>query len=98
MMNVFAWRATDPKDMKAAAEPIGSMNDEFLRVLTVGRKVLCAWGNHGDYLGRGEKVTKMLVDEGRDLVCLEITKTNQPKHPLYVKGDTVPRRFPCLAK
>lgn len=95
MLNIFAFRATDPKVMKKAVDPIGPENDYFLQAATAGRKVLCAWGNHGAYLDRGEKVTRMLTDLGRDLVCFEITKTNQPKHPLYMKGDAQPRRFQC---
>jgi hypothetical protein len=27
VLNIFAWRATDPRDMRAAADPVGPEND-----------------------------------------------------------------------
>ncbi len=28
--NIFAWRATDPKDMRAAPDPVGPANDDAI--------------------------------------------------------------------
>jgi hypothetical protein len=30
--NIFAWRATDPRDMRAAPDPVGAENDRDLRL------------------------------------------------------------------
>lgn len=51
--NLFALRATDPRVMKAHAEPVGPDNDQHL--LAIAREahlVVCAWGNHGAHRGR----------------------------------------------
>jgi hypothetical protein len=102
MTNLFAFRATDPIDMKASVDPIGPDNDNWLvdiatakRELTFGvrPKVLAAWGTHGGWLGRDDEVVKLLVTRGVDLHCLVKTKHGFPKHPLYVKRDTRPQIY-----
>ena len=81
--NLFAYCATDPRDLKAAAEPVGPENDVILAE-TAGRAdmVLCAWGVHGAHLGRADEVAKLLA--GRPLHVLGLSKAGHPRHPLYV--------------
>ncbi len=87
MANLFAYRATDPKDMKAASDPVGIDNNIFLdRVARDAGLVIAAWGVHGTHLGRDQEVRKLLPR----LHHLGLTKDGHPKHPLYLKGDTVP--------
>jgi hypothetical protein len=86
MTNIFAYRATLPDDMKAAADPIGPDNDRWL--LECARRcdqVVCAWGRHGAFLGRAAAVRQLLT--GFDLVCLGINGDGSPCHPLYLKKD-----------
>lgn len=95
MMNLFAFRATDPADMKRALDPVGRDNDVALEyaAYVADRKcgrILCAWGNHGTYRNRSLEVVRMLRAQGVTLECLKLTKAGQPWHPLYVRGDTVP--------
>lgn len=83
--NLFAFRATDPRDLKKTREPIGELNDKYLKEYAKKSKlVIFAWGNHGRYLGRSAIVAKML---SKICVphCLKITKSGSPKHPLYIK-------------
>ncbi|GAB3768723.1 hypothetical protein GCM10028796_32720 [Ramlibacter monticola] len=62
MSNIFAWRDTDPRAMKAAPEPVGPENDQWLRQLAdEAGIVVAAWGNHGRHRGRGEQVRKLLA-------------------------------------
>lgn len=92
--NIFAYRATDPKDMLAAEDPIGPENDQA--ILEQARKadqVICAWGNHGHHLGRSAQVIDLLHQAGIHLYCLEITAPGEPKHPLYVGYDVTPKRW-----
>lgn len=90
MTNLFAWRATDPKDMRAVFEPIGSLNDDALRHhyeradLTVA-----AWGAHGTHLGRDAIVRKMLPK----LHYLRLTKDGHPGHPLYLPATLQPTEW-----
>lgn len=88
MLNLFAFRATDPADMKAARDPVGPGNNKVLRSESEGRDVLCAWGVHGKFWSRGSKVRWLLRD--RNLLCLGRTADGEPKHPLYMRADLKP--------
>ena len=46
--NIFGFRATDPKLMRAAADPVGPGNDAaILAMAAQADRVICAWGTHG---------------------------------------------------
>ena len=92
MLNLFAFRATDPKDMKRAADPVGPENDLAILEYTAGKFVLCAWGNHGAFLSRGVMVRALL--HGRQLHYLGFTGSFQPRHPLYLPADLKPMPMP----
>lgn len=84
MTNLFAFRATDPKEMMCCPEPIGPYNDQHL--LEVGKyasTIVAAWGIHGSHLNRDQEVRKLFPG----LQCLGVTSLNQPRHPLYVKAS-----------
>ena len=67
--NIFAFRATDPKVMRAVADPVGPENDAaILGSVAWADKVVCAWGNHGAASGPGRAVEAMLRQSGRPLV------------------------------
>ena len=54
MLNASPFVATDPRKMRAAADPIGPENDEWLPGITGEVEfVVAAWGSDGAYLGRG---------------------------------------------
>jgi hypothetical protein len=92
--NIFAYRATDPKVMRAAADPVGPGNDAaILQSLDWADQVICAWGNHGLHLDRGARVQALLRATGRPLLHLGLTGQNQPKHPLYISYDQQPERW-----
>jgi hypothetical protein len=83
MTNLFAWRATDPKEMKAAADPVGPENDHWL--LECARqcgKIVAAWGSHGSFMDRDIQVCSLLKDF--EMVCLKKNNDGAPAHPLYL--------------
>lgn len=89
MANIFAYRATDPKVMKAAVDPVGPDNDEWLLKLVKGADLIVAvWGNHGEFMDRGRAVLVLL--ERITLHCLALNKTGHPKHPLYCSSSLEP--------
>ena len=91
--NIFAWRATDPDEMKAAKDPIGRGNDAaILRAAREAAIVVCAWGNHGEHRGRGGEVVSSLRASQVDLHYLKMNGAGHPSHPLYLPGtlDPVP--------
>jgi hypothetical protein len=85
MTNLFAFRATDPRKMKAHPKPIGPDNDRWLTACAREAAVIvAAWGVHGEFLGRDGDVIN-LID---NLHCLRLTQDCLPEHPLYVPFDT----------
>lgn len=96
MLNIFAYRATDPADMRAADDPVGYRNDLTLcstAALDAVTLLLCCWGAHGAHLQRGDRVARMLAADGHTLACLGTTKHGHPRHPLYLRADVAPVRF-----
>jgi len=89
--NIFAYRATDPADMRAAPDPVGAGNDAAISDGAAwADMVICAWGTHGAYLGRGAMVERLLRATGRPLAHLGLTKQGHPRHPLYVGYSVQP--------
>ncbi len=86
VMNLFAFRATDPSDLKKEPEPVGSENDSFLRQEIGHLPVVLAWGNHGSFLNRSKQVLSLLSD--KHLLCVAKNASGEPKHPLYMKTKT----------
>ena len=90
MLNAFGYRATDPKVMKAAADPVGPGNDEAIRRITGGAgQVVAAWGNHCP-LDREQAVCRLIR---QSVYCLGTTRSGRPKHPLYLPNETKPELF-----
>lgn len=90
MLNLFAFRSTDPKALGTVADPIGKENDDVL--FNWGRNggpAIAAWGVGGAILDRGKKVAEMLVM----LKCLGTTADGHPRHPLYLRRDAAPVAF-----
>ncbi|MGV8950319.1 MAG: DUF1643 domain-containing protein [Cypionkella sp.] len=83
--NIFAYRATDPRLMRAQSDPVGPANDAELRAAAAwGDDIICAWGNHGTYMGRGAAVETLLRATTKPLFYLALTQAGIPKHPLYI--------------
>lgn len=104
LVNLFAWRATKPADLKAAAargvDVVGAACDDAIERAAGGaEQVVAAWGSHGSFLGRDAAVLAMLGPLGPlgPLWCLGTTAKGHPRHPLYVgsKQDLLPLSRPA---
>lgn len=92
--NIFAYRATDPRDMRAADDPIGPENDGILHESVAwADQVIAAWGVHGAHRGRGPEVAQMLQGLGTPLAHLGLSKDGHPKHPLYLPYARQPENW-----
>jgi len=92
MINLFSYRATEPKDMKAAYDPVGPLNDQYLKSHAEQTEfIVCAWGKDGGFKNRNNDVIKLLSKH--QFNCLKLTKDGHPWHPLYLKDKTFPMRF-----
>jgi hypothetical protein len=89
--NIFAFRATDPRVMRAVPDPVGPENDAaILQSVPWADWVICAWGSHGAHLGRGAAIAASLRATGVPLWHLGLTRAGAPKHPLYIGYDVQP--------
>jgi hypothetical protein len=89
VVNLFAYRATDPKEilaMTGPGDPIGYRNQELIeKCAAEAGLVICAWGAHGSHIDHDQTVLGWL-GEGEKF-CLGRTKDGHPKHPLYLPHD-----------
>jgi hypothetical protein len=94
VVNLFAVRATDPRDMREAAEPVGPENRAWVcRSAAIGDLVVCAWGAHGTHRDQDLAVLRWIEDSCTPL-ALGVTRGGQPRHPLYMPyaAELVPYR------
>ena len=90
MVNLFAYRATEHKDMMKAEDPIGPENDRWIKRLSADAGVIvAAWGNPGSFQGRSWTVTQMIPN----FTCLKLNKSGEPVHPLYQPATATPKRM-----
>lgn len=95
VINLFAFRATDPKELKYCEDPVGPDNKEAFRDAIINCHnpdykgiFVCAWGNHGTYMRQDETALGWLEEYGIPVYCLGLSKDGNPKHPLYLKADS----------
>lgn len=92
--NIFAWRDTDPKKMRAAADPVGPENDAaIVESCPWADQIIAGWGAHGEHMQRGAQVEALLRGVGRPVHHLGLTKAGHPKHPLYIAYMQQPERW-----
>lgn len=90
--NLYALRATDPRDLWKHPAPIGPENDHHvIREAHDARLIVCAWGEHGAKNGRAENVLWQLDLEAITAMrCLKQNRSGQPVHPLYQPASALP--------
>ena len=101
VLNAFAYRATDPDNMKAFHAPIGIDNDRWIRKSSRNRdnakplvcRIIVAWGKDGIHQDRDEEVLKIISESGRNPLCLGTNQDGTPKHPLYLRKDLQPTPY-----
>ena len=86
IVNLFAYRSTNPKNLYHIANPIGKENDTYIiKSLETSFIVILGWGNHGKLLNRSKEVISNLLKPYNDKVfALKILKNGEPGHPLYI--------------
>jgi hypothetical protein len=93
--NIFAWRATDPKELYHIPDPIGPDNDRWIQTTAMmAAMVIVAWGKHGALKRRGEEVAQMLAKHNP--YCLGVNADGSPEHPLYIAKATQPIKWQVM--
>lgn len=94
VVNLFAYRATNPKELETALNPTGPANMDYVVGATDSASmVICAWGTKGNLFRTADNVVDQLRQRGIEMYALEITKDGFPKHPLYVSSEKKPIRY-----
>jgi hypothetical protein len=88
VVNLFAYRTTDPKLLKRASragiDVVGRRTDASIQAAIVeAERTVAAWGSHGRFRGRGREVSATIPYA----TCLGTTRTGEPRHPLFVRND-----------
>jgi hypothetical protein len=85
VVNLFAFRATDPRHLKVATDPVGPANLYWILRTIAGAHgtVVCAWGVHGAHQDQDAEVLRWLRGRAIRLVALGLTRNGHPRHPLY---------------
>lgn len=97
VVNIFALRATDPRRLYRARDPIGPETDTaILRAAQRAAIFVAAWGNHGELHGRGRHVLDLLARRAVALHCLAVTSKGHPRHPLYTPMTALPLPFSAI--
>lgn len=94
VVNLFAFRSTEPTALFSAVNPVGPGNDSFIEeVIAEYGPMVCAWGVNVRkpwMRARAEKVVDILR-EHRNLHVLDLTEDGIPKHPLMLKNELKPK-------
>lgn len=91
VVNLFAWRSTDPDQLPIAhGEAIGVDNERIMCAAIVRCDVaICAWGAHPMVRRVHPHFTVERIRSYRpEAYCFGRTKQGFPKHPLYIKSGT----------
>lgn len=96
VVNQYALRATDPKELRLHPDPVGPDNDaELVRVAETYPLIMLAWGTKAS-LERTTVVQRILrrvyEQPGGKCAVLGWTKDCHPLHPLYVPAGAQPMR------
>lgn len=89
VLNLFALRATDPRELANHPAPIGpDWRHWFDAMLAhVTGPLILGWGAQKGVSAQVEVVREILHFEGKTALCLGKTSDGSPRHPLYVKRD-----------
>lgn len=91
VLNLFAFRATDPSVMLSESDPVGDENNYWITEYTNQASVaLASWGTKGTHRGRCYEVEKQLRGK---LKCLRFTSEGHPEHPLYIPYSAELKNF-----
>jgi len=84
VVNLFAWRATDPQSLKVCPSPEGPMNNDYiLQAAWRATTIIVAWGSNPYAQSRRLAVSALL--KRFPLFCVGTNRDGNPKHPLYAK-------------
>lgn len=99
--NLFAYRATDPRALRGAKDPVGPLNTEHVENMARRSQIIVAawgasaWSQPGlDTAAQVQMVHDVARRARLRLSCLGLTGAGHPRHPLYLPADAPLREWP----
>ena len=109
VLNLFARISASPAVLRRVQDPIGAANDLELKgwcgrwASQASIDLWCGWGGSGSCRGRDQEVLAWLDRFRRERqrrcpgasspLCIGLTRSGQPRHPLYAPADRTLRPF-----
>lgn len=96
VVNLYALRATDPQALKTHPDPIGCDNAGYVHeAICASAFVVVAWGASDPHRGSGGgDILASAWGANVPVSCLGRTRAGFPRHPLYLKADTLLEVWP----
>lgn len=106
VLNLFARISPRPAALALVADPVGAANPAWIqRRVRAGEwrsgpalagappPIWLGWGNGGRRSGQDERVLELLASHRSRLVCLGLTASGAPLHPLYRPATSLLRPY-----
>lgn len=96
VVNLFAFRATDPSELKKLEKDIAIGLDNMIYIreaLERADLIVAAWGSNGKTHKRNQDDELISLFKNYKLKCLDILTDGDPRHPLFFKTDNILRDF-----
>lgn len=101
VVNLFAYIATNPRELYQADNPVGLENNSYIQISTNRAKlIVLAWGAN-DYVRKNrdrEQEVLALISAQQKLHCLKLTKYGYPHHPVRLSKKLIPIIYPYLSR
>ena len=95
VVNLYAFRATRPRDLLDVTDPVGPHNESVVRaVIEMADQVIACWGCADIARRLPDSPVEHLLRTRRDVVCLGTTNDGTPRHPLYLRQETTAVPWP----
>ncbi len=97
VVNLFAFKSTDPTGLWKVKRPIGKRNNAFIRAaIGAADQIVLAWGGDvakdPEFKKRAARVVRMVCKVTRPY-HLRLTKTGEPRHPRVLPKIATPIRW-----
>lgn len=96
VVNLFSLRTPSPKVLIKTSvneRNHSSYNDILEKVFLKHDAAICGWGTNGTLDNRNKKILDMMNENGCIPFCIDKTSLGEPKHPLYLKKDLLPKEL-----
>lgn len=97
VVNIFAYRATNPKALYNVKDPAGQHHLQAIDdAISTNDSLICAWGAHGKLNDQGARIRDFVFARSDAVYHLGLTKHGEPRHPLYLSYDVSPEPWSIL--